>query len=61
MTFKTIGRHLGKDQTTVLKEVKKRIEIIPTTVKRTDGKGNFVVTVCPKLQKTPFVCNPCYD
>ncbi|MCL2676132.1 MAG: IS30 family transposase, partial [Firmicutes bacterium] len=59
MTFKAIGKHLGKDQTTISKEVKKRIGIIPTTVKRTDGKGNLVVSVCPKLQKAPFVCNPC--
>ena len=25
MTFKAIGKHLGKDQTTISKEVKKRV------------------------------------
>jgi len=59
MTFKAIGRRIGKNQTTISREVKNRIEIIPTTAKRTDGKGNFVVAICPKLQKAPFVCNPC--
>jgi len=59
MTFKAIGKRIGKDQTTVSKEVKKHIEIVPTAVRRTDGKGNIVVAPCPKLQKPPFCCNPC--
>jgi IS30 family transposase len=59
MTFKAIGKRIGKDQTTVSKEVKKRVEHIPTTAKRTDAKGNPVVALCPKLQKLPFVCNAC--
>ena len=59
MTFKAIAKRIGKDQTTVSKEVKKHIEIIPTAVMRTDGKGNIVITPCPKLQKPPFCCNPC--
>jgi hypothetical protein len=37
MTFKAIGKRIGKDQTTVSKEVKKRIDITPTAVKRTNG------------------------
>jgi len=59
MTFKAIGRRIGKDPTTISKEVKKRIVIVPTSVKRTDGNGNLCVAVCQKLQKAPFVCNPC--
>ena len=59
MTFKAIAKRIGKDQTTVSKEIKKRIRITPTAVTRTDGKGNAVVTPCPKLQKPPFCCNPC--
>jgi IS30 family transposase len=59
MTFKAIGQRIGKDQTTVSKEVKKHIEVVPTSVKRTDGKGNLVLEPCPKLQKSPFVCNGC--
>jgi len=59
MTFKAIAKRVGKDPTTVSKEVKKRIVIIPTTVKRSDKSGNPVVAVCPKLLKPPFVCNGC--
>jgi len=59
MTFKAIARRVGKNQTTVSREVKNRIEIVPTSAVRTDGRGNPVVAVCPKLQKAPFVCNGC--
>jgi IS30 family transposase len=59
MTFKAIGKRIGKDQTTVSKEVKKRIDITPTAVKRTNGKGEVILSPCPKLMKPPFVCNPC--
>jgi len=59
MTFKAIGRRIGKDQTTVSKEVKKRIDIIPTAVSRKDQNGNPFIAVCPKLLKPPFVCNAC--
>jgi len=59
MAFKAIGKRIRKDQTTISKEVKKRIEIIHTTAKHTGGKGIFVVTVFPRLQKVMFVCNPC--
>mgnify|MGYP002684189219 FL=1 len=31
MTFKAIGRHLGKDQTTISKEVKRNLIVNPTT------------------------------
>ena len=59
MTFKAIAKRVGKDPTTVSKEVKKRIDIVPTTVKRCDNGGNPVLAVCPMLLKPPFVCNPC--
>ena len=53
MTFKAIGKRVGKDQTTISKEVKKHIhyrskEAIPT--------GD---DLCPLLLRAPFVCNPC--
>lgn len=52
MTFKAIGARIGKDPTTVSKEVKLH------------GKthtNSFVKTAecCPKLMKAPFVCNGC--
>jgi IS30 family transposase len=59
MTFKAIGNRVGKDPTTISKEVKKRIDIIPTVVVRKDQNGNPFIAVCPKLLKPPFVCNAC--
>ena len=60
MTFKAIGTRIGKDQTTVSKEVKKHIAVNPTAVHRTDRGGNPVPPeLCPSLLKAPFVCNPC--
>lgn len=51
MTFKKIGEELGKDQTTISKEVKKHIVI----VKSYDPHSK----PCEKLLKAPFVCNGC--
>jgi IS30 family transposase len=60
MTFKAIARRIGKDPTTVSKEVKKHlIATKPGEGSRNienpllDGRG------CPRLLKAPFVCNPC--
>ena len=60
MTFKAIARRIGKDPTTVSKEVKKHlIATKPGEGSRKidgpplDGRG------CPRLLKAPFVCNPC--
>jgi len=59
MTFKAIAKRVAKDATTISKEVKKRIDIIPTAIKRTDANGKPFIAVCPKLLKPPFVCNGC--
>jgi len=60
MTFKDIGKLIGKDQTTISKEVKKHLSIRDDGVinigqygKPTKREG------CPMLLKAPFVCNPC--
>lgn len=52
MTFKDIGKRIGKDPTTVSKEVK---------LHTTSHKNAFCKTeeMCPKLKKSPFVCNGC--
>lgn len=52
MTFKAIGKRIGKDPTTVSKEVK---------LHAIDYKSGFTKTndTCPKLLKAPFVCNGC--
>ena len=54
MTFKAIAKRIGKDQTTVSKEVKKHIEI--REARSQDGK---MESPCEKLMKAPFVCNGC--
>ena len=57
MTFKAIAKRIGKDQTTISKEVKKHILVNPEQIDR-NGKSN-AKELCPKLLKAPFVCNPC--
>jgi len=60
MTFKAIAARIGKDQTTVSKEVKKHLNFTPSKVLHRDKNGNEIPPpVCPKLLKSPFVCNPC--
>ena len=60
MSFKAIGRRIGKDQTTVSKEVKKHLVYSPCKVVHRDKTGNEIPPpTCPKLLKPPFVCNPC--
>lgn len=50
MTFKAIGERIGKNQTTISREVKIHMEPYTNSFVRTDE-------VCPKLLKAPFVCN----
>ena len=61
MTFKAIAKRIGKDQTTVSKEVKKHITInakdIPVKIDH-NGKP-LPMTPCPQLLTAPFVCNGC--
>lgn len=60
MTFKAIAGRIGKDQTTVSKEVKKHLNFTASKVVHRGRNGNEVPSpVCPKLLKPPFVCNPC--
>lgn len=60
MTFKAIAVRVGKDQTTVSKEVKKHLKTYPATMKGKNSDGiSLENSVCPKLLKAPFVCNSC--
>ncbi len=59
MSFKAIGARIGKDQTTISKEIKKHLDVAHDDVKRTDKDGNPISEICPALLKAPFVCNPC--
>jgi IS30 family transposase len=60
MTFKDIGKRIGKDQTTISKEVKRHIHLRDDGIKSLDSYGNDVTReMCPALLRAPFVCNPC--
>lgn len=60
MTFKATAARIGKDQTTVSKEVKKHLTVNPAPIKYMDRDRTILENpVCPKLLKAPFVCNPC--
>lgn len=52
MSFKAIAKRIGKDPTTVSKEVKMRGRTYTNSFTKTDE-------CCPKLLKAPFVCNGC--
>lgn len=52
MTFKAIGKLIGKDPTTISKEVKLHGKSYKNSFTQTDE-------CCPKLLKAPFVCNGC--
>lgn len=52
MTFKATAERIGKDPTTVSKEVKLHLETHQNGYVKCDG-------VCPRLLKAPFVCNGC--
>ena len=54
MTFKAIANRIGKDPTTVSKEVKKHLQIKPVASNRSQP-----TETCPKLLRVPFICNPC--
>jgi IS30 family transposase len=61
MTFRAIAQRIGKDQTTISKEVKKHITVTPSEeLIRTDANGAAIASSpCPALLKAPFVCNSC--
>lgn len=52
MIFKAIASRIGKDPTTVSKEIKLHAQEYSNSFTKTDK-------ICPKLLKAPFVCNGC--
>ena len=52
MTFKAIGKRVGKSPTTISREIKLHMEPYINGFSRIDA-------VCPLLLKAPFVCNGC--
>lgn len=55
MTFKAIAQKIGKDQTTISKDL--TVEASP--ISRINRSGAAENPICPSLLKAPFVCNPC--
>lgn len=64
-TIKKIAEIIGKDPTTVSKEIKRHIQVksMPSDeaeVVHRDCAGNIIDNpICPKLLKSPYVCNGC--
>lgn len=59
MSFKDIAKRVGKDKTTVSREVKRHITVKPSLAVKRDKDGNMISEPCKLLLKAPFVCNPC--
>lgn len=60
MTFKAIARRIGKDPTTISKEVKKHVVVRPSGGRKTKEDGTILPSPpCSSLLKAPFVCNGC--
>jgi len=60
MTFKAIAARVSKDPTTISKEVKKHLQVSEGSVTHKNADGAVIVDKrCPRLLKSPFVCNPC--
>jgi len=59
MSFKAIGRRIGKHETSVSREVKRHMIVRKTSVVKADKGGKPMGAVCKQLLKPPFVCNPC--
>lgn len=52
ISFKAIGKRIGKNATTISREVKRHIQMHSNGYTKTDE-------ICPRLLKAPFVCNGC--
>jgi IS30 family transposase len=60
VSYKAIGKRIGKDQTTISKEVKRHLVVRESGTKRLKEDGMRIeADICPSLIKAPFVCNPC--
>ena len=55
MNFKAIAKYLNNDQTTISKEVKKRLIVYQTSTITKDEHGNPIDKRCPLLLRAPFV------
>lgn len=58
-TFREIGYVLGKDPSTISKEVRKHIHLVTNGFTAYDEAGHVLNEECPLLRKPPYVCNGC--
>jgi IS30 family transposase len=58
-TFSEIARTIGKDASTISKEVRKHRELAANNWTRRDDSGRVLNDECPKLAHSPYVCNGC--
>ena len=58
-TFSEIARTIGKDASTISKEVRKHRELAANNWTRRDDSGRVLNDECPKLTHSPYVCNGC--
>jgi len=59
-TFKAIGQLVGKDATTISKEIRKNRNLRKTDFKRQTPDGQLLEPeICELLLKPPYVCNAC--
>lgn len=58
-TFKEIAIEIGKDPSTISKEIRKHIKITERTYIAKDSMGNIIDDVCVHLTMPPYVCNGC--
>lgn len=58
MTFKDIAKRIGKDPTTVSKEIKKHLVVKESPVHSYNYRGKPILP-CKFLMRAPFVCNGC--
>lgn len=60
LSFKAIAAEVGKDPTTISKEIIRHITVGPTSVTRVNSKGETIPPEpCPRLLRPPYVCYSC--
>ena len=60
LSFKAIAAEVGKDPTTISKEITRHLTVGPTSVTRVNNKGETIPPEpCPRLLRPPYVCYSC--
>lgn len=60
LTFRAIAAQIGKDPSTISKEVLRHITVSKSSIRNIDPSGKTVAPEpCPKLLRPPYVCSSC--